>query len=62
MALSVGGSGGQMSVSSGGAGAVSAAGGQVDLVASAATAFGGSVKGATGLASTSAATVGASAS
>ena len=43
MARSVGGSGGQMSVSSGGAGAASAAGGQVDLIESAATALGGSV-------------------
>lgn len=42
MACSVGGSGGQMSVSAGGAGAPSAAGGQVDLVASDATAFSGS--------------------
>lgn len=45
----MGGSGGQISVSWGGAGAASAAGGQVDLVASAATAFGGSVIGASEL-------------
>lgn len=49
MACSVGGSGGQISVSWGGAGAASAAGGQVDLVASEATAFGGSVIGASEL-------------
>src|SRR5439155_18722726 len=47
IACSVGGSGGQMSVSSGGAGADSDAGGQVDFVASAATARGGSVMCAT---------------
>ena len=43
IARSVGGSGGQMSVSSAGAGADSAVGGQVDFLASAATAFNGSV-------------------
>jgi hypothetical protein len=47
IAGSVGGSGGQMSVSSGGAGEASDAGGQVDFMASAATAFGGSLIGAT---------------
>src|SRR5258706_8503566 len=46
MAGSVGGSGGQISVSSAGAGEDSAAGGQVDFIASAATAFGVSVIGA----------------
>ena len=46
IAFSVGGSGGQMSVSAGGAGAASADGGQVDLAASEATARGGSVTGA----------------
>ena len=46
IAFSVGGSGGQMSVSSGGAGADSAAGGHVDFRASAATARGGAVTGA----------------
>ena len=46
IACSVGGSGGQISVSSGGAGPDEDAGGQVDFIASAATAFGGSVMGA----------------
>jgi hypothetical protein len=46
IARSVGGSGGQISVSTGGAGEDSEAGGQVDFIASPATALGGSVKGA----------------
>jgi hypothetical protein len=44
IAGSVGGSGGQMSVSSGGAGAEGDVGGQVDFIASAATALGGSLR------------------
>lgn len=46
IARSVGGSGGQMSVSCGGAGAASEAGGHVDFIASDAAALGGSVMGA----------------
>jgi hypothetical protein len=53
MARSVGGSGGQMSVSCGGAGADTEDGGHVDFLASAATDFGGSVFGASPLSSSS---------
>jgi hypothetical protein len=52
MAGSVGGSGGQMSVSSGGGGDAWAAGGHVRLAASAATAFGASVTAASGASAT----------
>ena len=51
IARSVGGSGGHMSVSCGGAGAVADEGGHVDFLASAATDFGGSVIGASPLSS-----------